>query len=306
MPSSAKDTAAPTLRVYLVLGMGLLCFALSPILVRMANEAPGIAVATWRSILSVLLLAPFALCSIGNELKRFTRREWLLVLSAGILLGLHFVTFIESLYHTTVASATVLVWTNPIFIAVLGYLFLKEAVSRPLAVGIGIAVLGMALVGWGDATSTVQTAPRPVLGNLLALSAAVVLSIYLLIGRVVRQRYSWLAYVFPLYFIVALTTLLMAFAFDIPLLGYDLKVYGLILLMALGPSLIGHGSFNYAVRYLPAALLGVLALLEPVGASIAAYFLFDEIPAALAVVGLVVVLVGIGYGVLPRRIPSSK
>ena len=287
-------------RVFPILAVGLLCFSFSPILVRFADEAPGLAVAVWRTVFAVILLAPIALPKIGDEVRQFSRREWALIITAGVLLGLHFVAWIESLYHTTVASASVLVTTSPIFIALLGFVFLHERLKRATVFGIGMGVAGAVLIGWGDAQGP-AVASNPLLGNSLALGASFVFAIYLLIGRVVRQRYSWLAYVFPLYVVVALTALVMAMVLQTPLWGYDWVFFGLCVLMALGPSIAGHGSFNYAVRYLPAALLGLLGLMEPVLASLAAYALFDEVPTMMAIGGMVLVLIGVTVAMWPKK-----
>ena len=284
-------------RVYVILGFGLLSFTLSPILVRYASSAPGLTIAVWRTVLAVGLLLPWAVPRITDDVRRFTRREWIMIVAAGVLLGLHFITWIESIYHTTVASASVLVTTNPLFIAVLGFVFLGERLSGRVVVSVLLAVAGAALIGWSETATTAAPAPHPLLGNALALIAALVFSVYLLIGRVVRQRHSWLGYVFPLYVIVAVTTFVLALLLGTPLLGFDWTFYGLCLLMALGPSLLGHGSFNYAVRYFPVALLAVLGLLEPVGASLLAFILFDEVPSLLAIGGMVLVLVGVGAAV---------
>lgn len=288
-------------RVYPILGFGLIAFTSSPILVRYAAEAPGLTLAVWRTFFAVLILAPFALPKIGPEVRRMARREWLLIAISGVLLGLHFVVWIESLYHTTVASASVLVTTNPIFIALLGFFFLGERVSGRVVAAIGIGVVGAVLIGVGDWAASSEAASNPLLGNSLALTAALFFSVYLLIGRVVRQRYSWMAYVFPLYTVVALTTFVLALVAGVPLLGHGWEIYGLCVLMALGPSITGHGSFNYAVRYFPVALLGLLGLLEPVGASAAAFLLFGEVPPGVAVAGMLLVLVGVAVAMRPRR-----
>ena len=71
--------------------------------------------------------------------------------------------------------------------------------------------------------------------------------------------------------------------------------------LALGPQVLGHGSFNYAVRYFSAALIGLLGLIEPVGASLLAYVIFDELPSAVAMAGMLVVLVAITFVVLYHR-----
>lgn len=278
---------APPLRVYLALGLGLLSFGASAILVRFAAEAPGLAVAVWRTTFAVLLLAPVALPRIGPELRRFRRRDWALVVGAGVVLGLHFVLWIESLYHTSVASASVLTAMSPLFIAVLGWVVLRERLSVRAVAAIVVGVVGAALIGLADAGA--GAFPRAGLGNALALGAALLVSIYLLIGRAVRQRTSFLAYLFPLYTAAAATALAAALATGTPL-AQPWPILGLCLLMALFPQLIGHGSYNYAVKYLPAALLGLLSLGEPVMASAAALVLFGEMPGPLALVGMALVL----------------
>ncbi len=302
MTSSERPAA-----VYGVLALGVVSFAVSPILVRLADDAvaggvPGAAIAAWRTALAVAMLAPFALPSIGSAVRRFSWRDGLLIAAAGTLLGLHFLAWIESLYHTSVASSSVLVTTSPLFLAVLGFFLLGERLRRQTVAAIALAVAGAALIGWGDAAGGAQSAaPRPFLGNGLALGASLLVSFYLLIGRVVRQRVAWLAYVFPLYAVAAATVWTLVLVRGVPLLGYGWAFYGLCALMALGPQILGHGSFNYALQYFPAALVGMLALLEPVGASALAFFLFGEAPTALAVAGMLVVLVAVATVVRTRR-----
>jgi drug/metabolite transporter (DMT)-like permease len=138
-------------------------------------------------------------------------------------------------------------------------------------------------------------------GNSLALGAALLVSLYLLIGRVVRQKVSWLAYVTPLYAVAAGTALLAAWAIGVPLFGYSWQFYGLCAALALGPQVLGHGSFNYALQYVSAAIVGMLALLEPVGASILAYFLFEEVPPPTSIGGMIVVLAAVAVVVWRRN-----
>ncbi len=300
MPQTEHDERSRPVRVYWALFFGLTSFSFSPILVRLADEAPALAIASWRTLIAVAVLAPFALVTSRAEMHSFTRRDVLLIGTAGVVLGLHFVTWIESLYHTTVASASVLVTTSPIFLAILGYVFLRERLSMQVSTSIVFAVIGAALLSLGD-TGSGGPARDPMLGNSLALTSSLLFSIYLLFGRVVRQKTSWLAYVFPLYAVTSLTVLITAFVLQTPLFGYSLEFYAFCAAMALGPQLTGHGSFNYAVRYFPAAMLGLVSLVEPVGASIMAYFLFGEQPGLVSLLGMIVILSAIGFAIAYRN-----
>ena len=286
-------------RVWVAVVAGLAAIGISPILIRYAGDAPALTLAAWRTGAVTLAAAPLALRAPERaELAAFTARDWGLVGCAGVFLGGHFMTWIVSVQLTSVASASVLVTMSPIFIAVLGALVLKERPSRRLVAAIGVAVVGAAFIGLSEDAS--GTYPNPALGNALALGAALLVSVYLLIGRAVRQRTSLWTYFFPLNAVACATCLACCLAAGVPL-ALSPPVAVLAVAMGLGPGLVGHGSFTYALAYLPAALIGLLSLGEPIIASVAALVLFGETPAALAVVGMAVVLAAIAAVVTSRE-----
>ncbi len=293
-------------RIYVLLTLGVLSFTLAPILVRLAGDVPGLMIAVWRTVTAAAVLLPAAAGrrKTRAELQQLSVREWGLIGISGIFLGLHFIAWIESLYHTTVASASVFVTTSPLMLAGLGYVVLDEHLSRTTLAAIAGAVASAATIGWADA-GTVTLGQGALWGNSLALGAAVLVSVYLLIGRVVRQQVSWLIYVTPLYTVAAVTAVLAAVLKGTPLLGYSWSVYGCAVALALGPQVLGHGSFNYALQRVSAAIVGMLALLEPVGASLFAYLLFGEVPPPLSIVGMGGVLVAVAVVVWRRNQPSA-
>lgn len=288
-------------RIYVLLALGVLSFTLAPILVRLAGDVPGLMIAVWRTVTAAGVLVPVALGPrTRGEMQRLSGREWVLIVISGVFLGLHFIAWIESLYHTTVASASVFVTSSPLLLAGLGYVVLGEQLSRTTFAAIVVAVGGAATIGWADA-GTVTLGQGALWGNSLALGAAVLVSVYLLIGRVVRQQVSWLAYVMPLYGVAALTAIGAALIKGTPLLGYSWCVYACCVALALGPQVLGHGSFNYALQHVSAAIVGMLALLEPVGASLLAYLLFGEVPPPLSIAGMLVVLASVAVVVWRRN-----
>jgi len=293
------------LGVYLILGGGLLAISISAILIRYAGSAPGEAVAVWRTIFAAGMLLPFAVTKGRREILSLSAREIILIIVSGAFLGFHFVTWISSLYHTNVASASTLVSLSPIFLAILGFLILKERPRRIELMAIGVATLGTVALSMADSSSGIEAGSNPMLGNSLALAAAGFVSVYILIGRHVRQKRSWLAYVAPLYVVTALTTLSIAFLRDVPLLGYDYSIYLLCLSMAVIPQLMGHGALNYAVRFFPAATIGIASLVEPVGASLLAFAFFGEVPTLIASVAILVILISVGLALKPERIESN-
>lgn len=291
--------------VYPLLAIGLAGFASSALLIRLASgDAPGLVIAAWRTLLAVVLLAPAAGVSALRHSWRFSGRDLLLILGAGVLLGLHFVMWIESIYLTSVASATVLVTTSPLFLALLGYGLLGERLSHVEIVGVLVATVGAVLIGWGDASQ--GGGSDSLLGNALALGASLVFSLYLIISRVVRRHTPFLSYTFSLYTLTSAFILAIVWVRGLPMAGFDTRFYLLVLLMAIGPQILGHGSFNFAIRYFSAAFLGLLSLLEPVGATIGAYFLFDEVPNWPARAGIFLVLVSVAIVIVRNQSERSR
>ena len=144
------------------------------------------------------------------------------------------------------------------------------------------------MIGLADAGS--GSFPQAPLGNALALTAALLVSVYLLIGRAVRQRASLWAYALPVYAVAAVVVWTCALGAGTELFGHEPAFYGWTLAMAAGPQLVGHSAFNYAVKVIPAATLGLLSLTEPIVATALAFVLFSEVPAPLVFVGAAVVL----------------
>lgn len=284
--------------VWLLLALALGAIGASPILVRLAGDVPALALAAWRTTFVSVLLLPVATVRARAEIRALPRRDLLLIGAAGVFLGLHFMAWIASVQLTSVASASVLVTLSPVFIVILGAAFLRERPDRPTTVAIVVAVAGAALIGSSGGAGGAY--PNPLLGNALALLAALLVSVYLLIGRSVRQRTSFLASFVPLNTVAALTCLAVCVALDVPL-GLPRPALAFAFALGVGPGLIGHGSFNVALRYVTAAFLGLLSLGEPVISSAIAFGLFGERPAPLALFGMAVVLASISGVVMRKR-----
>jgi drug/metabolite transporter (DMT)-like permease len=263
-------------------------------------EIDSMAVAAWRLTLAALFLAPFALAVCRSELCALERYEWAYVGASGILLALHFATWITSLAYTSVAASVVLVSASPIFVGVASHLLLRERLSRGLAVALLLAIGGSAIIGLGDAHGRTHH----LWGDALALMGAVTAAGYFLLGRKLRTRLSLLAYVFPVYGVAALALMLMAF-----LVGSDLRpqmgqTWLWLVLLAVGPQIVGHSSLNWALRYLSATFVTIATLGEPIGSTLLAWWLLGEPPSLWALLGGGLILVGIVIGSWAERTPK--
>ena len=299
-------------RLLLVLLVGIFAVSMASILIRFARQAgvPALMVAAYRLSIATLVLTPIVLRRHTAELKRLTQRDWLAALASGVFLALHFATWVSSLDYTTVTSSVVLVTTGPIWVALASWLFLREKLSRPIVIGLIVSVAGGIIVGLSDSAGF-GLAGTQLWGDFLALAGAWFVAGYLLIGRQLRDRMSLIAYIFIVYGSAAIMLIGLGLAsgasFTADAAGVPYQSIGLVwlILMALFPQLLGHSSYNYALRFLPTTYVAVVALAEPVGTSILAFFLLNELPPPLTLIGAVVILIGIAIASWPDRARSA-
>ncbi len=295
MPHRERPPVPP----YLVLALGILAVSMASIFIRFAQrEASSLVIAAYRLTLATLLILPVAVGRYGHEWKRIGRSDLLWMLLSGVFLALHFVTWITSLEYTTVASSVVLVSLSPVFVAIAAPLFLRETISLRTALGILLALVGSGMVGLSDACTGSPLrcdlgGSRSLIGNLLALAGAVMVAGYFMIGRRVRGRFSLPVYIALVYGTAAVVCLLIVAAARLPLLGYAPMTYVWMSLVAIFPQLIGHSSFNWALRYLPTAVVTVTTLGEPIGSTVLAYLILGEIPGWIKLLGGGLILTGI-------------
>lgn len=263
---------APSPQVVGVLLLGIIAVSFASIFIRWA-AAPPLTVAFYR----LLLASIFFWMTRGFSVMRHLResRPAVIGLSAlsGVALAVHFAAWITSLSMTSVSSSVVLVSTTPIWVAVGSRFILREVVRLPFVIALLIAVCGAALISGIDASAAGH---ESALGNMLALIGALAAAIYFLIGRRVQRKLDTWAYVTATYSAAAVVLFLWAVLAEAPFTRFSSKTYGLFILIALVPQVIGHTSFNWSLKHLTAAMVSVALLGEPVGATVLAFFLLDE------------------------------
>lgn len=288
-------------RAYAGVGLGVAAVSTAAVLIRLAQgDLHSLAVAAWRMGLSALILAPIAWMTCRAEWRSLTWREWRCLLSAGLLLALHFAAWISSLACTSVAASVVLVTTNPLFVGLASCLLLRERMSWGMSVALLTAVAGSVLIGLGD------WGGHRLLGDLLALLGAVAAAGYFLIGRRLRAKLSLLAYVFPVYGVAALALAACATLSGVAVIPRVPRTWVWLLLLALGPQVVGHSSLNWALRYLSATYITLTVLLEAVVSTLLAWWLLEESPSPSALVGGALILGAVVVASCAERPPMTS
>lgn len=294
MSKIINEDRPPILIPFLILG--LTSFGFAPILVKYKPaEASALALATYRTVFSVLLLLPIWLWKEYPKLSFSNVRLWALKASAGSLLGLHFILWISSLSYTSVASASVLVTMHPVLVIVTER-FMGRKYPISTWFGVGIAFIGVVVLGVIDSRDSMAIYPDALKGNMLAIGAAMVFVAYFFIGEKARTsgNTTWLGYVFPLYFFAAIICLVTNSIIELQsMFENNFTFLFVAMLLAIGPQILGHGSLNFAVKYIRPTLLSSLILIEPAFSAALAVWLFKELPTVWHVVGMALIMGGI-------------
>ena len=297
MSHRRDELALSRTRLIVGLTVGVMATSCAALFIRFvqAEGVPTLSIAAWRLIFASSVLIPYSWFRYRHEIRRFTGREWVLLVTSGAFLGLHFATWIASLGYTSVASSVVLVSMGPLFVGVGSWVFLHERMTRPVLIGILLACLGSLIIGWGD----FDDAKNQLLGDLLALTGAVMVAGYLMIGRHVRTHATLIAYIAPVYAVAMLTLLLIVAVSQQPMLGFSRNAYGWMILLGLVPQLIGHSVLNWALKHLSATYVSLVTLTEPIGSSLLAYLILGERVSILIAIGGMLVLLGLAIASRP-------
>lgn len=298
------DQERPPIILPFAIIIALLAVSTASIFIRFAQQdTPSLVIAALRLTFASLLLAPIAFIRYRAEIRILSRRDRVMGIFSGIFLAVHFATWISSLEYTTVASSVVLVSTGPLWVALLSPFFLKEPLTKSILVGMPLALIGGTVIGLSNSCQVDQGLSCPplvefiqgkaFLGNFLALVGAWAVAGYLIIGRRLRAKMSLIPYIFIVYGIAAAVLLIIMFAAGYTLFNWAPISYLWIFLLALVPQLIGHSTYNWALAYMPAVLVSIVTLGEPIGSAVLAYFILDETPTLLTIFGGLLILTGI-------------
>lgn len=292
------DTASqsPSQTPYTVLVISVMAATFATIFIKLAQNAgmPSLLIAAGRMVLASLILSPLVLYRYRDELRQLQRRDLLIALFGGFWLAVHFIFLVLALARLPVIIAIVILNTGPIWVALLEKLFLKATINRFVWIGMAVAFAGGLIIAIAGNTGTSFVQYDNILfGSLLAVCASVAGSAYLVIGRSIRRKFSLFPYVWIVFGVGGLVASLAVIGTRTPIVGLPTPSYLWLLMLTLIPQLIGHSGFNYVVKYFPATVLAIVNQSLTVTSSIVAFFVFDEVPGLIEIIGSVIVVIGV-------------
>lgn len=286
----------------LVMVVGIIGVSLSAIFVRF-SQAPSAMTAAYRLVWTVLLMTPavFGKKEVRKELRQIRKKTAFLSGLSGFFLAIHFALWFESLQHTSVASSTTIVCTEVIWVSLGFWLFLKGKIPRLAVIAIAITLAGSVLIAFSDSSSDSQ-----LYGDCLALLAALAAAVYMLIGRVVREKTSTTVYTYLAYSVCAGVLVILCLVQGMNPIKYGWSGVIVGLLLAVFSTLLGHSIFSWGLKFFSPSFVSASKLCEPVVAALLAVPLFGEYPSLLALLGGGMILGGVyWYSRIERKTASQ-
>lgn len=286
-----QKTSPGSASVKVLLPAAVVAVSFAAVFARLAGEAPPFAIAFLRLGFASAILTPVYILSRREPGPAFSLPGGARVMigAAGLCLALHFATWISSIFYTSVASSALLVSTHPVFVAVIGWLVLREPIGPRGAAGVALGLGGSILLALGDR----GLGDTNLMGDSLALIGGFAAALYFLAGRRMRTSGAVIEYVYPVYLVAAVSLGLLCLLTRTPVAGYSRATYGWILAMALVCQVIGHTLLNWSLRFVKAYVVAAAVLAEPVGAAVLAYLVLGEPPPAHFYLGAPFILLGV-------------
>jgi drug/metabolite transporter (DMT)-like permease len=296
---------------YPVLALSLLGISIAGPLVRLSAADPAV-IAVWRLGFSLLIVAGFlGVTGEWREWGGITWGEIALAAVAGIALALHFWAWNASIHLTTIAASVTLVSLQPAVVAAISAAALREAPSARQIAGISVAILGAFIIAApGLSVAPANGTNHALQGNLLAMSAAVTAAVYYTIGRRLRATLGIWTYVALVYSTAFIALTLIAVSRGSAVVAQPPHEIAIFAALAVGPMLIGHTGMNWALKFLPAYVVNLTVLGEPIGATALGAFIpaIRQIPTVATLAGGAIVLTGViiaAHDVPDRSTPNA-
>ncbi|MFB8374341.1 DMT family transporter [Paenibacillus taichungensis] len=273
---------------YLLLFISILSISISSILIK-SSETPTSVAGMYRLFITVILMLPFVPWKNLQNLK-MSNKDWSVVLLAGFFLGLHFLFWMESLVHTSVASSMVILSLQPLFVMLGSYFIFKERANIVTILCLVTALAGSVIIAWGD----IGVSREALVGDGLSLLGTIAVSAYMLAGQKVSHKIDANVYSVIVFFLAGSVLLIYSLFNHISLTGYNTSDWMYFLLLAIIPTIFGQFLINLLLKSLGATTVSVGIIGEPVLAIILAFVFLGETISLFQFIGGMMTVLGMG------------
>ena len=275
-------------KFFLIFFLAMISISTAPIIARILNDVPAVIIGFWRMSVASLILWIYSFIKPVESLN--TKNKNLTIL-AGIFLGVHFYYFFQAIKLTTIPNATFLGTLAPLFILLFEFFFLKRRLNKKIIIPLLIVFFGSIIIAGNQFNFKTENT----LGNLAAIFCSFWLGITFLLSQKVRENTGTITFTRVLFLTASLTLLMISMLTGEHILGYTKLDYLGLIILGIVPTIIGHNTMYYAVKYLPPSTVSSIPLGEPILASVFAWVLFFEPITSSIIIGGSFTLIGLFY-----------
>ncbi|AZN43824.1 DMT family transporter [Paenibacillus albus] len=265
----------------------MLAISFAPILVRYSH-APVSVQGMYRMLFTFVLMLPFGSKQLG-AVKHISKKDWILLVLAGIFLALHFLLWMASLTYTSIASSTILLALEPVFVLVGAYFLFRDKANKLAIIGMIVALIGAMGIGSGD----IALSSRAFYGDMLSFLGALAVSVNMLLAKQIMKRVSSYLYSCIVFGITTICFFIYNVTMGISMTDYAQREWIVFLLLAIVPTVFGHLIFNWLLKYVKPTTISMSVLAEPVGASLLGMMLFSEMITGFQLISGAFIIIGL-------------
>ena len=246
----------------------------------------------------------FWLASAFIKCESIQREDWLKVVLGGFvgLFGFIFL-FIQSLEFGSAIDISIIMTLPPIFVILIGVIFLKRRPGWMEYVGVAVSFVGAAIVILGGAGHETKHSSDPILGDCLAIACTICYAFYLTILEGPTKKYKPVALLRWIFLFSAIPALFLLKDFDKLLIFHHAPALPWIYIafILIGPTFIAYFLVQPAMKRIGSELVSIYQYLLPVFATISAIFMIGEDLRWIQVIAMVVIVIGMLFTTFGKR-----
>ena len=263
---------------FILVFLGAITLSFGGLIVKSFEGANLWQILFWRSVFFCFVIIIFLSIIYKRQFFKALINSGLPGVIGGIILGLGFFSYVFAMYNTTVANTNFIIQTQTLFLAIFGYLFLKETISKITLVSIILAISGITLM-LGDSLSSGK-----MIGNVIAFIMPISFAVLIIIVR----KYPSVDMI-PLQLIAGIVAMIIGYVVAGRI---DISLYDIFLGFLAGFFQVGFGFIFITIgaRTTPSAVVGVIMMSEAIFGPLWAWLFINEQPPLIVLMGGSIVL----------------
>lgn len=284
-------------KIGIILTFSLFAVSTSSVIARYLPGVPAVVIAFWRMAIAGLLIWIYSYIKVQPAINKTDLKYYFL---SGLFLALHFTAFYGAVKHTSIANATLLGITAPMFTIIYEKLFLKKTVRPLVLIGFVLAGTGTLIITGSD----LFTNDSSLFGKLLGLTAALCIAFVYIFANKLRQSSDTIEYTKLLYSFAAIYLLLFSFISNENVFAVSSNDIKWLIALGVIPTILGHSLLYYSIKFTSPTIVASVPIGEPIIASFFAWILLKEGIALFTIYGGILILLGVYFLVVYS--PSLK